>query len=45
MGWEQGGGEILLQVLKHAIMHANVCPAEDALKSSRPAGRKKLDVT
>ena len=29
MGWERGGGEILLQVLKRAIMHANVCPAED----------------
>lgn len=29
MGWGWGGGEIFLQVLKRAIMHANVRPPED----------------
>lgn len=41
-GWAGREGEILLlQVLKHAIMHANVCSAEDESAQVQQTSRKE----
>lgn len=43
MGWEGGGEEILPEVLKRAIMHANVCPAEDeSTRARQTSGREEI---